>query len=500
MSRSHSRAQPLSAIVIATGILVTLLALLGWSSHVSAAGPSSLFVKPDGTGTACTQAQPCALTTALNQARDGDVLYLAQGTYTGNGTTVITITKSITLYGGWDGAATGPVMRDPDTYHTIIDGEGVRRGIYIDGPIAPVLDGLTISNGNVTGLGGYSNYDAGGGIFVSEADVLINNCLVTGNSAGPKGMGGGIFLLQSSARVENTSIVQNTAKWGGGIRVIDGAPVFRLNEVISNTATFGGGIYLMWTHAGTLLEQNIFRGNTGSTGGAIATSGAIVTIKQNLIYENQGGSGGGVSVASGYAPVVLSGNRIWRNSATRGGGVSINFNSAYLENNFITGNQATGEGAGIYINKAKPTLVHNTLAQNTGGDGSGIFIGLEVTTTITNTIIVSHAVGITVSAGSQVTLDHTLWGSGIWANGADWAGDGTVTTQNDVRGNPAFANPAAGDYHIQRLSAARDAGTDVGTMVDIDGDARPVGPAPDIGADEYMLKHKAYIPVMVVRR
>ncbi len=108
-------------------LLVGLLLLLSVPPQTVRADPGNLFVTPTGSGTACTQAQPCALQTALAQAASGDDIYLAAGTYTGTGDAVVTIVNSIGLYGGWDGTTTTPPVRDPDAYPTILDGEGARR-------------------------------------------------------------------------------------------------------------------------------------------------------------------------------------------------------------------------------------------------------------------------------------------------------------------------------------------------------------------------------------
>ena len=45
-------------------------------------------------------------------------------------------------------------------------------------------------------------------------------------------------------------------------------------------------------------------------------------------------------------------------------------------------------------------------------------------------------------------------------------------------------DPDGGDYHIGVGSAAIDRGVDAGVMTDMDGDHRPIGLLPDIGADE----------------
>jgi hypothetical protein len=108
------------------------------------------------------------------------------------------------------------------------------------------------------------------------------------------------------------------------------------------------------------------------------------------------------------------------------------------------------------------------------------------TVIISNTIIVSQTVGITVTAGNTAVLEGMLWGSGIWANGVDWVGEGTVNEGAiNIREDPGFVDPLNDDYHLAAGSAAIDAGIDAGVLFDIDGDPRPVGPRPDIGADEY---------------
>jgi len=139
--------------------------------------------------------------------------------------------------------------------------------------------------------------------------------------------------------------------------------------------------------------------------------------------------------------------------------------------------------SGLAIGASSPRLLHNTIVRNTGGDGRGVYLS-SGTLAMTNTIIVSHTVGIYVEPGSTATLESTLWGSGAWANGTDWAGTGTISTTNDLWGNPDFVDPDAGDYHIGPDSDAIDQGVDAGVKNDIDFLPRPYQ-APDIGADEY---------------
>lgn len=60
-------------LALSLGLFLALLAGLGGLMPAQA-DPDTLFVKPGGTGTACTQANPCTLPTALSQAGDGDTM------------------------------------------------------------------------------------------------------------------------------------------------------------------------------------------------------------------------------------------------------------------------------------------------------------------------------------------------------------------------------------------------------------------------------------------
>jgi hypothetical protein len=481
------------AFSLGTGglLLIGLLLLLNEAPQKARAEPGTWFVVPSGAGD-CSQGDPCSLQAALSAANDGDAIYMGQGTYTGAGAAVITITEDITLYGGWDGAPSGAPHRDPVLYPATLDGQNARRVVYISGPAAPVLDGLVITAGEAEGLGGDGSSDAGGGIYGAYANPLINDCTIIDNSAGPasaahEGTGGGLFLRGGDARLENSRIISNTARWGGGARLIAGEPVLRHNLFLSNTSLFGGGVYLMAGRG--VVEDNRFQGNTGDRGGAIYLSTASSAVKRNLIRGNSGRYGGGIGI-NGGSPFV-SGNRILENLASHGGAVNIEYSESRLENNFIADNEAA-EGAGVRVRKGPVVLRHNTLASNTGADGVGVLVETDASVVLTNTILVSHTVGIRVTAGSTATLEATLW----YDNGLDTGGAGAISTGTlNVYEDPAFVDPVAWDYHLTEGSPAIDAGVYAGVTTDIDGEPR--GISPDIGADEYITTYSTWLPLVL---
>jgi hypothetical protein len=102
----------------------------------------------------------------------------------------------------------------------------------------------------------------------------------------------------------------------------------------------------------------------------------------------------------------------------------------------------------------------------------------------------SQTVGIKVSPGNVTELDATLW----YKVDLGISGIG-VTHTNDYVGDPSFVNVRSGDYHIQEDSAARDKGVDVFVYTDMDGQLRPEGKRHDIGADEFWLLYRVFLPL-----
>jgi hypothetical protein len=242
------------------------------------------------------------------------------------------------------------------------------------------------------------------------------------------------------------------------------------------------------------------RSNTSGGGGytgAIEIVRANARVEDNVVEQNAFGNGyGAVSVSRSdlyMARNVISGNTShYHTSCLCLNGLTSPFT---LVNNVIVGNQATYHWLDhqcVQIRGSAGQMLHNTIARNVGRAGIRVESGAVVT--LTNTLLVSHSLGITVSAASTATLEGTLWGSGSWANDTDWGGDGAVVTGAvNIWGDPAFVNPGGGDYHLGTSSEARNAGVDGGVTDDVDGEPR-LG-IPDIGADEYW--GYIYLPLVI---
>ncbi len=482
---------------------------------------------------------------AVDAAGDGDVIKVAAGTYTGINNKgglaqVVYINKSVTIRGGYTTAFTDPP--DPDANPTTLDAEGQGRVLYITGNISPTIEGLRITGGDAVGLGGN-----GGGVYIRDATATIRNNQVFSNTAT---RGGGLFLSFSPTTLSNNTISANVAPYGGaGVFLDFSAATISRNTVISNT---GGGLFLWESDNATLtgntisyntynaigggiwvrgdnvtISGNTISFNSADWAGGIDLDGGIISLTGNLIASNNsvndggglflgngnliisgntiisntaGGGGGGLSLPDKSGFYTITGNIISGNSASEGGGLALSGGNATLINNLIVDNQATNCcGSGLHIAASSPRLLHNTIARNTGAGGIGLSILSNSNVTMTNTILVDQTVGINVQSGSTATLEATLWGSGAWANGTDWAGGGTIGTTVNLWGDPDFVDPDAGDYHIGPNSDAIDQGVDAGVTNDIDHHPRPYQ-EPDIGADEYWppgaLKF-IYLPIII---
>lgn len=104
-------------------------------------------------------------------------------------------------------------------------------------------------------------------------------------------------------------------------------------------------------------------------------------------------------------------------------------------------------------------------------------------------------------ADSQGTFAYNLTNLEIWADrdGASGTLTGNVTDAQESW----FVDAAEGDLHLTSLAtAAIDQGAALPQVPnDYDGDARPLGLAPDVGADEYgappVYDHRVYLPLVI---
>ncbi|MBN1877296.1 MAG: right-handed parallel beta-helix repeat-containing protein, partial [Anaerolineae bacterium] len=377
---------------------------------------------------------------------------------------------------------------DPENPSTNITGWG--GGITVDREEAdPIIRNNLIQ---------YNTAEKGGGLLTWECDETDTRVRIEGNTfysnTATTGSGGGALIGRCDADVVGNIFRDNyTCYDGGGARIEadywqGGAGVtFDGNRVENNIAENNGGGISLDSSLRLEMEDNQIRHNTAANGngGGLMYAGSYdisLYLRRNVISLNTAADCGGGAYFGSGASGTLEGNRVEGNTAPRsGGGMYLN-DGLTLNNNVIinnTGGDATYPGSGVYVHTggySNAPWLHNTIGNNMGS-GEGIYIyAWNSPVYMTNTLIYSQTVGVgNADGGNPVLLYSTLWDSVITST------VGLITDTGSLVGGAVLASDG---YHLGAASAARDAGVATTLSDDVDNQPRPMGTAPDIGADE----------------
>jgi parallel beta-helix repeat protein/predicted outer membrane repeat protein len=450
---------------------------------------------------------------AINPALSGDTIIVAPGRYFEN---INFLGKAVTV------RSSNP--NDPNIIvATIIDGNRPADTNFAsvvtfkNGETAnSILEGFTITGGTGSWLKvywqskGYLWNRCGGGILcVNYSAPTIRKNIITKNLAGE---GGGIYCYNHS----NTAITDNTISGnnaiinhgfadpnlndpniydhgdGGAIVGFQYCDLTIKNNTIQNNHAYyyGGGIHLrQWSDG--LIENNLITQNSSMIGGGIhITFTSAPTIRKNTITANIASAlgGGGIYIYALSNPLVEQ-NLITQNYCLNGAGIAVYWGSKpIIRNNVIVKNLA---GAGIRArgNDSDPTIIFNTIANNSANINSG---GIDCTENadpiIINNIISSSGPGFGIYADS---LSHPeIRYNNVWANEAgnysSLIGDLTGTGGN-ISADPGFTSSDSNNYHLNYFSPCintADPNTSITDINDFDDQPRLQGQFVDIGALE----------------
>jgi len=376
---------------------------------------------------------------AIDVASPGDIVEVADGTWSGEGFYEIDYAgKAITVR-----SANGPenctLEFGYEDGFIFDDGEG--RG--------SVMEGFTISGASSSGPGAVVVYGCSptisGNVFYQVRGLVLTcsgegSPLITGNTF--EGCSNGPYFWGGST----AELVDNTISgiWASGVWAID-------SEVV--------------------IDNNIITGciSNGNPGGGIEVNGCSPTITNNVIRGNySAGNGGGISVEDG-SPLIANNLIEYNGTEANGGGIAIGWDSGpVLVNNTIVGNYCGeyGEGAGIRLGSGPvPPEIRNCIIWgNTNYSGEPEAI-----------VIVRGDLDLLVSYSAI---------EGGW--------EGTGNTDAD----PLFAGGALCDYYLGQVAAGQAANSpcvDAGDPADeIPEGTTRTDSAPDTGTVDMGYHHQVW--------
>ncbi len=222
------------------------------------------------------------------------------------------------------------------------------------------LDYCVLTNGRA--LHGEAEIDtvsAGGNVFISGGDVMIDNSRVSRGRA--RTNGGGVAIWHGAPVIRNSIISDNESmSFGGGVSVVAGSNPVLTNCIINNnTSVAGGGGAFIFNESDPLFDKCTFENND-------CTNGEV-------------GNGGGVFVAEASSP-RFSKTDFLENSASAGGGAYIrgvgsdpNFEWCYFWGNST--NIGSRVGGAVYVRgEAAVSIAYTRFVENNSNQGGALYV------------------------------------------------------------------------------------------------------------------------------
>lgn len=378
-------------------------------------------------------------------------------------TATFALMSGIAIYGGFNGGESNLSERDWNSNVTVLSGD-------IDNNDITLSNGVIDQPGDILGNNAYHVVIGSG----TDSTARLDGVVVTAgrvNFAAPDAAGAGVYNYTGSPTLANVTISGNIALHGGGMFNSFSDPTLANVKFLRNAASGnGGGMFNVYSNP--TLTNVSFEGNDALDGGGISnalSSPSLVNVSfvGNIArhpYKTGDGRGGALYCVSS-SPTLINGTLVGNTAERFGGSMSFSSCSPTLINVILYGNTAPS-GPEIFNINSTPDI-GNSLIQGSGGSGP--------------------AWDPTVGADLGNNLDDDPLFSRLPDPGADGIWGTPDDDYGDLRlqaGSPAIDAGDIGALPADTQDLDGDGDTTESIPLDLDGNARVVGAAVDLGAYE----------------
>ena len=438
------------------------------------AGQCYSFTTDDGPGDVYVPSQYPTIQSGIDHSWDGGTVWVADGTYTGDGNRDIDFKgKAVTVR-----SENGPDNCTIDCQATAAD---PHRAFYFRNgeELTSVLQGFAITNAHAPDDDEF--YELGGAIFCMSSSPTLMDCVLSNNAAK---YGGGIYNGSgSNPTITDCRFIGNGDFDGAGIYNSDSSPTVTGCTFTGNSGRYGCGVKNSWGNP--RFVDCRFEGNSSIYAGAGMTNiASSPTLVGCTFVANTARYGTAMVNWSDSAPLLVNCG-FFGNTAEDGQGGGMYNDQCYptLVNCLFSGNSASEAGGGISCHtNSDVTLVNCTFAANSAPSGAALVCdsyGQDDPSIlqIANCILRNGGNEVWNNDGSTVTITYSNVEGG-------WGGDGNIDADPlfvDADGPDDVTGTADDDLRLMPGSACTDIGDNDAVppdTTDLDGDSYTAEPTP----------------------
>jgi len=271
-----------------------------------------------------------------------------------------------------------------------------------------------------------STSSAGGAVFITNAQAVVDNCsFIGGNSVDWNG--GGIRQYFGNLTVLNSNFVNNTANVSGGAISFDESSsesyLVVNNSNFTNNFAKGNGGAVDHRKGNTTISNSIFTNNRSNIaltsqkyGGAVYKQSDNLTIN-NVTFINNTASCGS-AIGGGFDAIInnskfidnlasngtvyttgdnvsINGSIFDNNNATLGGGIYMNYGNLIVNSTNASNNNASVRGGVIFLQSGNLNVSDSNFTNNTATEHGGAIFHNDGDERIVNSSFTKNGVNMT---------------------------------------------------------------------------------------------------------